>query len=349
MEEEGVCKAAAKRFRAFRRDLYGNDPLYVSTAEFITDMLLLRQTAFAKSCEIRPVFIGNPTRAQCLLIRAPRTDFLQISFFDCLQNDFAAAEALFARAREAAKQSGCKRIVAGLNAHLSYGVGLAYDVKGKNTFDTCYNKTYYDAFFRGFAHSRTLTAYRCNLSQVRERFKNIPCGGLTVREADMSHFKRECETMRRLCDETIGETYLYAPTDEGHFYDLLKDMKLLLHGENLLFLLQDGKEKGFLFWHPDYNGALQSGKRYGALSFACAYACGRKRVDTVKLNSVGVVQSVRNRGTLALLSAMNARIGDRYGTIETNFVWDCNEKSTLLNRRLLQDECRKFKVYEDEI
>ncbi len=344
-------KKAIKDFKKFRRELYRGDEMYVGTAEFIVDMLVGQTTAFAKKCTVIPLAEerDGKRQAQCLWINAPETDYAQVAFFDA--KDKSSAESLLARAKELARQNGLKRIVAGLHGHLSYGVGILTSAKSKNTFDTCYNKLGYEEYFAGFGEKRTLSAYRCEVEQARMRLDEarFDTGAYSVREADFSRFADECEIMRRICDKTIGTTHLYEQTETGHFYELLKDMKILLSGQNLLFLTYENREVGFLFWHPDFNGAIGSGKQCSALSFALGYALHRGRVDTVKLNSIGVDEKHLGRGTLALLRAMSKRIGGRYKYIETNFVWDCNIKSTMLNKRLLGDVWRTFAVYEEEL
>ena len=339
-----------KAFVSFRRRVYCGDTQYVGTAEFILEMLLCGSTHFARQCEILPIaFERNGVRAaQALWIAAPRDEFAQLAFFDCLENDFDAADGVISKAKELTRARNLKRLVAGLNAHLSYGVGILTETSLKNTFDTCYNKTYYASFFDGFPVSNTLTAYRSTMAEARARLQKVTAEtkGYSVRKADFKRFKEECEIMRLLCDGTIGETYLYSKTEPQHFYELLKDMKIILHENNLLFLMHGGKEVGFLFWHPDFNGAVKAGKPVSTFSFALACAFCGKKIDTVKLNSIGVERGHRGLGTLALLRAMNEAVGDRYKYIETNFVWDCNRESSLINSRLIGGECRKFSVYE---
>lgn len=63
---------------------------------------------------------------------------------------------------------------------------------------------------------------------------------------------------------------------------------------------------------------------------------------------VGVLKDYKGRGTIALLRALEERTRS-YEYIETNFVWDNNVESTLINKRLLGQSCRKFSVYEKEI
>lgn len=340
-----------RNFKKFRLKTYRGDELYAGTAEFITDMLLCRTTDFAKKCTVIPLAVesGEGREAQCLWIHAGGTDYAQVAFFDA--HNSAAAESLIEKVKTLTKQKGLHRIVVGLHGHLSYGVGILTSAQSKNTYDTCYNKLGYSEYFKNFSTMHTMSAYRCEMKDARRRFgkARFNLGGYSVRKADFSRFEEECETMRQICDRTIGQTYLYEPTEKGHFYQLLKDMKILLSEQNLLFLTYENKDVGFLFWHPDYNGAIKAGRSYSALSFALSYALHRNKVDTVKLNSIGVDDKHRGRGTFALLRALDECIGDRYKFIETNFVWDCNEKSTVINRNILGNVCRTFAVYEDTV
>ena len=341
----------AKEFKNFRKEMYRGDELYAGTAEFVTDMLVGQTTDFAKKCTVVPLAEESPSgrQAQCLWIHARGTDYAQVAFFDAKSSE--AAEKLIEKAKAFTAQKGLGRIVVGLHGHLSYGVGILTGAKSKNTFDTCYNKLGYSEYFKDFGTVHTLSAYRQEVKEARRRLDEVrfDTSGYAVRKADFSRFAEECETMRRICDGTIGETYLYEPTERGHFYELLKDMKILLSGANLLFLTYGGKDVGFLFWHPDYNGAVKAGKPYSSLSFALSYALRRGKVDTVKLNSIGVCKGHRGKGTLALLRAFDDCIGERYKYIETNFVWDCNEKSSMLNKKMLGEVWRTFAVYEETL
>lgn len=351
--EKNISRESVRKFKQFRSLLYAGDPLYSGSAEFVLDMLLYKSTAFARSCDIRPVAVEEEGKrqAQCLYIIAPDTDFAQIAFFDCKKDCPQAAQTLLATVKKIAAQDNMHRIVAGLCGHLSYGVGILNETACKNTFDTCYNKTYYGDYFSDFAVKHTMSCYRAPLDEIRARLHAAACDtqGFTVRDADFSRFKDECENLRRLSDGTIGQTYLYAPTKEGHYYDLLKDLKILLRGQNLLFLQHEGRDVGFVFWHPDYNGAAPSGKPFSAFSFACAAATKSRKIDAVKFNAIGVLAPCQGKGTYALLNAFSQRIGNRFRYFETNFVWDSNTKSALLNRRLVGNVCRKFTVYEDNL
>ena len=197
-------------FKKFRRDFYRDDALYVATEEFVTDMLLNKTSAFAKSLDVRTISVAEDGKriAQCLYIVAPDTGFAQISHFDCPTERKDLATAMIHTAKLTAKECGLKRIVAGLCGHLSYGVGILTETDLKNSFDTNYNKMHTAEFFKDFSITLTLSAYRCMLDDARRRLSaaTFNIGELSVREADFSKFKDECETLRKLCDSTIGTT-----------------------------------------------------------------------------------------------------------------------------------------------
>ena len=245
-------------------------------------MLLNKTTRFAKSLDTSIIYAleSNERIAQCLLIIAPNNDFAQLTFFDCPQHRHGVADAMIDTAKKETLRYGLKRLVVGLSGHLSYGVGILNETLLKNSFDTNYNKTYTGKFFKNFKTVNTLSAYRCKLSDARKRLNTVTfvTTGFSVREADFSKFKSECEILRNICDMTIGTTYLYTTTAEGHFYDLLKDLKLLLTEENLLFLMHDGKEVGFVFWHPDFNCTVKSGRPLTKTAFAVNCIFNKRKI-----------------------------------------------------------------------
>lgn len=332
-------------FKKFRKDLYLNDPYYVSTAEFTLDMLLYKETEFAKSIDIYPVMCTENDKIviTALLIHNSKDDFLQISFFEALDNLDKQVDCFMDYVKDFAKNLGLNRIIIGLNGHLSYGVGLSVDMKTPNTFDSTYTKLYYTKYFDKYK-KHELMAFSNNPSAVfphlTEKKSNV-----TIRKIDFKHFDEEMESFRNICNETIGTTFLYSQTDKNHFYDLLKPMTFFLKPENILFAEYDGEIVGFVFWHPDYNEVLKKGKQNGLLEIATRYTLLKNKIKKVKLNSIGVKSKYRGAVTINLLREVG-KLVCKYDVIETNFVWANNVQSMGLNQRLLKNVERRFVVYE---
>ena len=341
-------KKDIKRFKNFRKKLYKNDPYYVSTAEFTLDMLLNKETAFAKGLSIRPVMgvEGERILLVALLIHNPKDDFMQISFFEALDNIEKEVELLMDHARAYAQKLNLNKIYVGLNGHLSYGVGLSLDMTSPNTFDSTYTKLYYNKYFEAYK-MHDMVAFSSSPSAVSSRLNSIR-PTVTVRKIDMKNFEEEMEKFRAICDETIGTTFLYSKTDKDHFYELLKSMTFFLKPENILFAEDKGEVVGFVFWHPDYNEILKKGRPNSLLEIAVRYVLFKNRIKKVKLNAVGVKKEYQGPATINLLNEACKYAAD-YDVIETNFVWCNNRKSMSLNKSLLKNIERRFAVYEVEL
>ena len=153
------------------------------------------------------------------------------------------------------------------------------------------------------------------------------------------------ELFRIICNETIGETFLYSKADEYHFEDLIRDMLFFLKPENILFAFDKDEIVGFIFWHPDYNEILAKGRHNSLLEIAFRYIFMRNKITKVKLNSIGVKQKWRGNVTLMLL-AEASKYMHQYRVVETNFVWENNKRSMAINKHLIQEVSRRFKVVE---
>ncbi len=70
----------------------------------------------------------------------------------------------------------------------------------------------------------------------------------------------------------------------------------------------------------------------------------------MKVNAIGVLPKYQRVGLVAGLLAETYRYAHtRFTAGETNFVWDQNQDSTLLNRRVTDRALRHYAVYEIDI
>ena len=342
---EVITNKDIKKFKKFRKRIYRNDPYYVSTIEFTCDMLLKKETLFAKQAKIIPLMVvdGSKIIAECMLIHNSKDDFLQMSFFEALPNQEEAVRLLKETAKNYAISLNLKRLIVGLNGHLSYGVGLSVDMCKPNTFDSTYSKPYYlDYFYDGIEHN--LYSFSNKISNI---VPNLKCRNskITIRPMDLSKFDEEMELFRVICNETIGKTFLYSEADYFHFSDLMESMKFFLRPENLLFACNKDEVVGFIFWHPDYNEILAKGRHNSLLEIAVRYTFNKKKINKVKLNSIGVKDEYQGNVTMMLLCEA-AKYMKNYSDIETNFVWENNRRSMKINKHLIQNIERSFKVVE---
>ncbi len=342
---EVITKKDKNKFIKFRQNLYHNDLNYVCTDNFVLKDILFTETKFAKSCVIKPIIVLDNQKivAQAILIYTNLLNKVQISFFDALENQFSAVELIKEAAINLNQQVAGKGIIIGLNGHISYGVGiLTSGFEYKNSFDSIYNKCYYKKYFNNL-RSESLSTYKQKFYQASALFSTIDLKGIKIRKCSLKNFAQEMALLRTLCEKTIAKTNLYFPTDEGHFFELTRDLKPFLKSENLLFAEnQKGETIGFLFSHPDFNQMLKGGRDYSLLGIGIAFIFNKNKIDTMKINAIGTLNV---RATAALLNAFNEIFSKKYQYLETNFIWDNNNKSAAIARKFLGSPHRKYEVY----
>ena len=335
-------------FIEFRKKLYKNDKYYVSTIEYTFKMLFKQTTKFAKACVVRPILVKDNSAilAEAILVKAPNDNFIQIAFFEALENANDAVNMIKDYSRIFAGECNVTKIIVGLYGHLSYGVGFTVNINNPNTFDSVYTKQYYVDYFKEYIQHE-LCAFSSKLIDLYpymiDRKSNI-----VIRPINFKDFHNEMIVFRDICEKTIGKTFLYSKTEEEHFYELMKELKFFLKEDNILFAFDNDKIVGFAFWHPDYNEILRKGKIENKLSIGIKYILNKNKIKRVKLNAIGVLENYEGLVTMSLLNEVSKRV-KQYEIIETNFVWKNNVKSMRINKHLLKNVEREFLVMEENV
>jgi hypothetical protein len=342
-----------RSFVDFIYRVYAGNLCYRDTLTPIVKLFLSQRDTFTAESFVRPIQIAShgDISAQCVLVHHPRLPMLQVAFFDALPGRSEAVERLIDEARTEARRRGIQRIVAGLNGHLAYGVGFladAFDVPC--SFDSIYTPEYYLPYWSGHADAvHTLSTYRFTLAEVSlpDPVLRRASARIAYRRMDATHFKREMILLGELSNRYLKETHLYFERDPYAMYQLLRPIRPLLESKHLIFACRDGQEIGFLFWHPDFNEVIPGGRRNSALATGIRCLLGGSRIRTAKLNAMGIDHRYQGSSVAAgLLRELVRSCAGRYESVETNFVWDSNRKSRLLNSHFPHREARHYKTFE---
>ena len=204
-------KSDYKKFLAFKYSLYKNDKNYVDTASFVFEDILYQKTPFAKECDVHPVMaldeIGEP-KAEAILLFHAALPYLQVAFFEVAKNAEEAVNAIISAAKEKARLLGINDIVIGLNAHISYGVGiLTSGFEYKNSFDSLYNRSYYKEYFSALP-KETLSTYRGEVSVAKAHLMQHGFDSeVRIETARIKDIRSACARMQALCEKTISKTF----------------------------------------------------------------------------------------------------------------------------------------------
>ena len=276
---------------------------------------------------------------------------LQVAYFDALPDRPEAVERIVEEARAEARRRGLARIVAGLNGHLAYGVGFLADAFDTPCpFDSLYTPDHYLQYWARYADAvQTLSAYRFRLSEVclPEAAVRRASSRFDFRMMNLCAIQGGSDPPRRTVEPIPSGHVPVLRSDPSAMYELLRPLRPLLKPCHLVFACCDGREVGFLFWHPDFNEVIPGGRRNSTLTSGIRCLLGRSRIRTAKLNAVGIDHRFQGSSAAAgLLREFVASCAGRYDSVETNFVWDNNRRSRLINTHFPHREARHYRVFE---
>lgn len=347
--ESGTGK---KRFMDFVYSLYLENVCYKDSLMTVLKNFLYGGDTFIRKSFVKPVAVieDGRTLAQCIVFHNSGLPMIQVAFFEAAPGQDAAVDLIIDEVYRCMNEIGVDRAVFGLNGHLHYGVGyLTGHFDQPAAFDSHYTLPYYPEYFRrrGFEEV-TLKCYymRSNNWRIDPLLHDKIRSKIQFRTMNRLKFKEEVLLFSRLCNETLNDTYLYYERAPEHLYELVNELRVFLKPENLIFAMHEGREVGFIFWHPDYNQIIQSGRRNSVIRIGVDYFLHRKRINTVKLNVIGVLPEFRKMGVApGLIEEMAHYCKGRYEFCETNFVWDSNIESRHMNEMNMEGVAREYSVF----
>lgn len=345
-------KKQKKDFINFVYEVYKNNPSYRDNFNFSAKNFLYQRDTFAKNCTIKPVLVYDQKKivARCMYIHNKKLPALQIGFFEALKDQEIAVDMILAEAKKIAQEMGLPKIIIGLNGHLTYGVGFLTDnFDVPNSYDGIYTQDYYIDYFRKYALKEYgLTTYymlvdKFNYEQklLKRIYKNF-----SFRTINLKDFKKEMKILGDLFNKTLGDTQFYFHKEIIESYELLKELLPLIKNENIIYVMKDGQEIGFIFWHPNYHELFKSNKKSSTIKFIINHALNKNKIKEMKTNAIGILPEYQGSSAIfGLFYEVYKVTKGRYIGGESSFVWDNNAKSTLLCRRVSEKDYKHYVVF----
>lgn len=345
-------KPQRRAFVNFIYDVYQGNACFRDNLSANCKNFIYRHDAFARNCVAKPLLVYQNEKpvARAMLIHHPGLQAVQIGFFEALSAQEAAVTLLIETAKDFAREQGLPKILAGINGHSSYGVGFLlnrYDTP--NPFDGGYGQPYYPAYFdrQGF-RAHTFSTYFMYLDSFNPAAKTLGriYAEFTFREINLKNLRREMEILGDLFNRTLADTPFFFPKSTAEWYDVFKALKPIIKNENIVYAMKNGREIGYIFWHPNYNQLIDK-NRNSALSLVLQLLFRKKRLTEMKTNALGVLpEHFAGGAIIGLFNEMHQRAHGRFMTGETGFICDDNARSRLLTRRYCGEPYRRYALYE---
>lgn len=277
-------------------------------------------------------------------------------FFECI-NDQRVADALFKRAEEYLVSKGVKGIRGPANPSVNDEYGLligGFDLSPMILMP--YNPPYYAELIERCGYGKAKDLYCYILSQDRvysEKLERINAAlrerhSIQIRTVDMKNFSRDIEIIKEIYNAAWAKNWGAVPMTNEEIDAMAKDLKPIVVPELVLFAESHGKTIGFALSLPDINMALKHNKKGYLIPGLLRLIQYKKKIDSVRIIVLGVLEEYQKTGAAAMLFYETARraqkLGYQYG--EAGWILEDNSKMVRAAEALKGEINKRYRIYE---
>lgn len=278
-------------------------------------------------------------------------------FYEAIDDD-EVAQALFEAARSWLRGRGLTLALGPANFTSNHDWGALVD-----GFDTpplvmmTYNPRYYVRHFEevlGLKREKDLYAWWMSAEVdppekvVRIAEKVRAKEGIVVRPVNVRDFAGETRRIKEIYNAAWEKNWGFVPFTDEEFEHTAKDLKLLAVPELLLLAEVDGDPVAFSMTLPDVNQALikVGGRltRFGVPIGLAKLLWYSKKIDRLRLVTLGIKEAYRKRGIDAVLYLETLRAARRLGYKGGEISWTL-EDNVLVNRAIEMMGGHRYKTY----
>ncbi len=358
-----------KKFIDFPHDLYKDDPTYVPELYISQEKLFNRKkNPFFQHAEVDLFLAYINGKIVGRIAAVDNGGYKKFTgnndgffgFFDVI-NDYSVAEALLNTVKDWCKQKGLTNIIGPVNFSTNDTCGMLID-----SYDSppvilmTYNKKYYNDFMDryGFRKKMDLLAYRIgtkeNMNQrviaMRPALENrLKRDGIIIRKFNMKNFKSEVDKLHEVYNAAWEKNWGFVPMTKDEFKFAASDMKAIVDTDFAYVAEHNGKAIGFALTLPNLNEVTIRIKRGRLLPTGIfTLLMNQKKVKSVRIITLGVIEGYRKAGIDACFYAMNLEAAAKknidYG--EASWILENND---MMNKALLHiggKVYKKYRLYE---
>lgn len=351
---EAITEKEKHEYIKFIYDLYSDDDNWCDMNLLFVKNFLYQKDSFSKRVMVRPIVIkeDDKIKLECIFI-IDETSEIKLSFLEFVPNAKEYFACLDGYARYLLSLFNKQKVIIGVNGQISYGLGiLTGDYNQSFEFNSNHNKDYYtkelDDFFPNIkkAYSYKYTA-RNTLSLLDDKALKRLYSRYQFRYFNIKQFKKEILLFGKLCHESLKNTPYYADKTPYEMYELFKPLRFIIRKEDIIFVMKDGKEIGFIYTHPDY-AELFDKPKINYIKFFLKFLF--KRPQKIIYNAIGILPKYKRTGIAAALidKSIRTRLKDDFESV-SSFILEENVSSTLLSKNLAIGINKEFHLYEIQL
>lgn len=283
-----------------------------------------------------------------------------IGFFDFV-DDQSVVKALLDKAEEWLKKQDVDAVLGPVSFKLSTDTGglLIDGFDGPPQVMMTYNAPYYQAHIEscGYSKEMDLLAYMIYTSKASERSikmekllsVRLERSDIFVRKINLKNFKKEVELIKIIYDKAWEKNWGFVPPSENEFAHLASFLKLLVDKDFAYIAMHKDKPVGFFLSLPNINEITKDFKKGRLFPFNIfKLLFNKKKVKSVRIITLGVIEEYRNKGIEAIFYAKNIVEAKKRNLIggEASWILENNKDMVLGAEKLNGEKYRTYRIFK---
>jgi GNAT superfamily N-acetyltransferase len=283
-------------------------------------------------------------------------------FFDFIE-DQNVANLLLQTAENYCKEQGATKIMGPTNFSTNDTATVLV-----NGFDSppqvqmTYNYPYYPVLLEkaGYSKEMDFFAYLIKSAEVNDKsielserlYQRLQARGITVRNIKMKNWNAEVESIRRIYTSAWEKNWGFVPPTNDEFSFLAEGLKMVVDDRFAYIAEHDGNVVGFGVALPNINEIMINSKRGRLFPFTIfKLLFGKKKVRTVRIILLGVIEEYRKMGIEAVFFAkfiQTARANQIFSG-EASWILENNVMMNQAAKKLNGEAYKTYRIYSKEL
>jgi GNAT superfamily N-acetyltransferase len=283
-------------------------------------------------------------------------------FFDFIE-DQNVANFLLQTAENYCKEQGATKIMGPTNFSTNDTATVLV-----NGFDSppqvqmTYNYPYYPVLLEkaGYSKEMDFFAYLIKSAEVNDKsielserlYQRLQTRGITIRNIKMKNWNAEVESIRRIYTSAWEKNWGFVPPTNDEFSFLAEGLKMVVDDRFAYIAEHNGNVVGFGVALPNINEIMINSKKGRLFPFTIfKLLFGKKKVRTVRIILLGVIEEYRKMGIEAVFFAkfiQTARANQIFSG-EASWILENNVMMNQAAKKLNGEAYKTYRIYSKEL
>ncbi len=283
-------------------------------------------------------------------------------FFDCI-NDREVSDALLHQVQKYHHTLGYQEMMGPTNFTTNETAGTLIDgFHEPSKIMLTYNHQYYGTLLEAYGLQKEMDLYAYMIYTDKVSDKSLRLAGLLedrlarqgihIRNLNLKDFKKETALLKQVYNEAWENNWGFVPFTDSEFEHLADGLKMLADEKFAYIAEHRGKPVGFGISLPNIHEITINFKKGRLLPFNIfKLLLRKKKVKTVRILALGIIEEYRKKGIEAIFFAKNIEEARKRKLLggEASWILESNQDMVAAAEKLNGERYKTYRIYKKSI